>query len=317
MRVSLIENLISQQAQVDERDAGTRLDKIAALMFSDFSRSRLQQWIKSGALTVDGCQKEPDYRVQGKQHLHLNAKCVSEGYWPAENISFGVVFEDEHLIVLNKPSALVVHPAVGNWTGTLLNGLLTHCPALRQLPRGGIVHRLDKDTSGLMVVAKTSLAHGNLVSQLQSRTVHREYLALVQGLVKCSGRIDRAIGRHSKSRTKMAVVQGGKPAVTHFSIVTRYTECTLLRVRLQTGRTHQIRVHMAYIKHPIVGDPVYGINSRRVSILPAMRTFPRQALHSTSLAIKHPMSKKTMTWNIPLPDDMETLLSGIEHSRVR
>ncbi|MBV32455.1 MAG: hypothetical protein CMK36_03315 [Porticoccaceae bacterium] len=168
-----------------------------------------------------------------------------------------------------------------------------------------------------MVVAKTCLAHGNLVSQLQSRTVHREYLALVQGLVKCSGKIDRAIGRHSKLRTRMAVVQGGKPAVTHFNIMTRYTECTLLRVRLQTGRTHQIRVHMAYIKHPIVGDPVYGMKSRRVSILPAMRMFPRQALHSTSLAIQHPVSKKNMTWNIPLPDDMETLLCGIEHSRVR
>ena len=294
-----------------------RLDKIAAHLFSDYSRSRLQQWIKNGALTVDGHQKAPDYRVQGNEHLCLNAESVPKGYWQAEKISFGLVFEDDHIIVLNKPSNLVVHPAVGNWQGTLLNGLLAHYPKLRHLPRGGIVHRLDKDTTGIMVVAKTPIAHMSLVSQLQARTVQREYLALVRGFVECAGKIDQAIARHPRSRTKMAVVVGGKQAVTHFNILRRYNDCTLLHVRLQTGRTHQIRVHMAYIKHPIVGDPVYGANSPCVSdVAGAMAIFPRQALHASSLTIEHPVSKQNMTWNIPLPEDIETLLCDLEYSRV-
>lgn len=294
-----------------------RLDKIAAHLFSDYSRSRLQQWIKNGSLTVNGHQKAPDYRVQGNEHLYLNAESVPEGYWQAEKISFGLVFEDDHIIVLDKPSNLVVHPAIGNWQGTLLNGLLAHYPKLRHLPRGGIVHRLDKDTTGIMVVAKTPFAHMNLVSQLQARTVQREYLALVRGLVESAGKIDQAIGRHPRSRTKMAVVDGGKQAVTCFNILRRYTDFTLLHVRLQTGRTHQIRVHMAHIKHPIVGDPAYGANSPSVSdASDAMATFPRQALHASSLTFEHPVSKKNMTWSIPLPEDIETLLCDLEYSRV-
>ena len=304
-------------AVVDDLNAGYRLDQVAAKLFAEFSRSRLQQWIKTGELLVDGLPKSVDHRLKGGEELVICAAQTREGEWMAQPIMLDIIHQDADIIVLNKPIGLVVHPAPGNWDGTLLNGLLYQFPQLREVPRAGIVHRLDKDTSGLMVVAKTLQAHAALVAQLQARTVKREYEALVYGRVTSSGVVDRPIGRHPKVRTRMAVIESGKQAVTHYTVIQRYGHCSHLRVQLETGRTHQIRVHMAHIRHPLVGDAVYG--GRAVS-RPAsgaasddiVQRFPRQALHAAALGLDHPQTGKAQRWCAPLPADFGELLRALD-----
>ena len=304
-------------AVVDDLSAGHRLDQVAAKLFAEFSRSRLQQWIKTGELLVDGVPKSVDHRLKGGEELVICAARTREGEWVAQPIMLDIIHQDADIIVLNKPIGLVVHPAPGNWDGTLLNGLLYKFPQLREVPRAGIVHRLDKDTSGLMVVAKTLQAHAALVAQLQARTVKREYEALVYGRVTTSGVVDRPIGRHPKARTKMAVIESGKQAVTHYAVIQRYGHCSHLRVQLETGRTHQIRVHMAHIRHPLVGDAVYG---GRALSRPAcgaasddiVQGFPRQALHAAALGLDHPQTGKAQRWCAPLPADFGELLRALD-----
>ncbi len=296
--------------------AGSRLDQALAQLFPQYSRSRLQQWIKQGAVKVDHAVLRPRDAVHGGEDIELDVELEAAPEVRAEAIALDIVFEDEQILVVNKPPGLVVHPAAGNWEGTLQNALLHHCPELAVLPRSGIVHRLDKDTSGLMVVAKTLEAHKQLIDQLQARTVNREYLALVQGRVIAGGTVEGNIGRHPVDRKRMAVVAGGKPAVTHYRVAERFRHHTLLRVKLETGRTHQIRVHMAHIRHPILGDPVYGGRLR----LPAgaseafqetLRRFKRQALHAASLGLRHPATGEVLEWEAPLPEDMARLIGAL------
>ena len=250
--------------------------------------------------------REPKQKLWGGEQIEI-AEAPDQHLLSArpEDIAIDVVYEDEALIVINKPAGLVVHPGSGNWTGTLQNALLHHAPELDQVPRAGIVHRLDKDTSGLMVVARTLEAQTDLVRQLQARTVKRYYYALVRGNLERGGTVDAPIGRHPAQRTKMAIVQNGKPARTHYRIVERFLDCTLVECALETGRTHQIRVHMTSIGHPLVGDPVYGTGTSRVPLGPA---FARQALHARRLGLTHPVSGKSMLWKSDLPDDMAELV---------
>jgi 23S rRNA pseudouridine1911/1915/1917 synthase len=298
--------------------AGVRLDLALVELFPDFSRARLQQWVKNGQISVNGETWRSKDKVAGGERVALQYKPENavEIFEP-EPIALDIVFEDDDLLVLNKPPGLVVHPGAGNWSGTLLNALLYRFPELQSIPRAGIVHRLDKQTSGLMVVARTLQAHKSLVDALQLREVSREYIALVEGKLIAGGRIEAPIGRHPVERKRMAVRENGKPAVTHYRINQRYQSHTLLDVKLETGRTHQIRVHMTHIHHPIVGDPVYG-NRRRVpkgmkdADLQLLRGFRRQALHARRLGLKHPGSGETVFWEAPLPDDFTELLGMIE-----
>jgi len=311
---------IKQTATVSAEDCGRRLDQIAAEIFADYSRSRLQQWIKSGELTVDGRQQTPKFKLLGGEQLTISAELKAEGDWHAEEIALNIVYEDSQLIVINKPANFVVHPAAGNRQGTLLNALLFHCPQLESVPRVGIVHRLDKDTTGLMVVAKTLAAHTDLVAQLQARSVSREYEAVVSGVMTGGGLVDQPIGRHPKQRKKMAVVRDGKEARTHYRVLERFAGHSYIRLKLETGRTHQIRVHMATIKYPIVGDDTYaGRFKVHKGISPdlreALQGFGRQALHARELGLVHPESGEFMSWSTELPDDMHNLLSALREDQ--
>jgi len=301
-------------ADIPEELSGARVDQALAQVFPQFSRSRLTQWIKQGKVTVDGLVPKPKDAVLGGEHVEVVADSMPEEQTvAAEPIPLDIVYEDEALIVINKPPGLVVHPAAGNWDGTLQNALLHHAPELAGVPRAGIVHRLDKETSGLMVVARTLTAHKSLVEQLQARTVSREYLALVYGTVVAGGTVEGNIGRHPVDRKRMAVVEGGKPAITHYRVEARFAYHTLLRVKLETGRTHQIRVHMAHIHHPIVGDPVYGGRLRipagaSEAVQTTLRGFRRQALHATRLELQHPASGELVHWEASMPADMQALV---------
>ena len=284
-----------------------------AELFPDFSRSRLQKWIRDGLVLVDGKQLKPKDAVAGGELVELVVVIDDETQWKGEAIALDIVHEDDQILVINKPVGLVVHPGAGNQHGTLSNGLLYYLPELSGVPRAGIVHRLDKDTSGLMVVAKTLAAHNQLVKQLQSREVKREYLALCDSVMTAGGTVDAPIGRHPVNRLRMAVRENGKPAITHYRVEQRFRAHTLVRVNLETGRTHQIRVHMAYIGYPLVGDIVYG---GRLKIPPRcsepfanmLRIFRRQALHATSLGLVHPQTQQHMQWQAPMPDDMSQLV---------
>ena len=285
--------------------AGKRLDQALAEMLPEYSRSRIQEWIEAGLVLLAGSPAKPKQKVWSGEQLSVRPLAhPSEVEAAPEAIPLDVVYEDEAILVLNKPAGLVVHPGSGNWSGTLMNALLSHAPQLKQVPRAGIVHRLDKDTSGLMVVAKTLQAQTDLVRQLQARTVSRIYLALVEGRPQEGGSVDAPIGRHPRERTKMAVVEQGKPAVTHFHVLEHLPQHTLVECRLETGRTHQIRVHMQSIGHPLVGDPVYGARELR-------KVFHRQALHATRLALIHPVSGERMEWQAAMPADMEQLLQRL------
>jgi 23S rRNA pseudouridine1911/1915/1917 synthase len=307
---------ISLSANVPEELSGKRLDQIAANLFPDYSRARLQSWIKQGQLLVNGEQLRPRDKLAAGDSLVIAAELEPAADWDAEVLPLNIVFEDAHLLIINKAAGTVVHPAAGNHSGTLLNGLLHHCPALQELPRAGIVHRLDKDTTGLMVVAKTLKSHTHLVNLLQARDISREYEAIVQGKLTGGGTVDEPIGRHPVNRKKQAVSDSGKPAVTHYRIAKRFRAHTHVQVKLETGRTHQIRVHMAHINHPLVGDPVYGGRFQIPAACPpsladALRGFRRQALHAARLSFTHPASGELMAWEAELPSDMQTLLAEI------
>ncbi|MCX8049477.1 MAG: 23S rRNA pseudouridine(1911/1915/1917) synthase RluD [Methylohalobius sp.] len=300
--------------------AGQRLDQALAKLFPQYSRSLLKQWIEAGQVKVDGELWRPRQPVHGGERIELDAAQEAREQSPPQAIPLPIVFEDEHLIVLDKPAGLVVHPAAGHCDGTLLNALLYHAPELAGLPRAGIVHRLDKDTSGLMVVAKTLAAHCSLVSQLQARTVRREYLALVQGRLTAGGTISAPIGRHPHDRKRFAVVQGGKEAITHYRIAERFSHHTLLRVSLETGRTHQIRVHFAHLRSPLVGDPQYGRlrlpPGASTELIETLRRFKRQALHAARLSLRHPQNGQELSWDSPLPEDFRQLLHTLRATDV-
>ena len=296
--------------------AGMRLDQALAQMFSDYSRSRLTQWLKAGLVRVNGEQRRARDKVWGGEHVEIQIELEEQTTWQAEAIPLDIVFEDEQLIVINKPAGLVVHPAAGNPAGTLVNALLHHDPDLSTIPRAGIVHRLDKDTSGLLVVARTLPAQKSLVEQLQARSLLREYQAVVTGVITAGGTVDAPIGRHPVQRKRMAVIPNGKPAVTHYRVVERFRAHSWIRCRLETGRTHQIRVHMAHIHYPLVGDPVYGGRLRlpkgcSEALANTLRGFRRQALHAGRLGLIHPQSGKTLEWKASLPADMEQLLRDL------
>jgi 23S rRNA pseudouridine1911/1915/1917 synthase len=299
--------------RIDRALAGRRLDQALAELLPQFSRSRLQQWIDQGRVLVDGAPCRRRDKVWGGEEVRLDACAEPRKECEPQDIPLDIVFEDEDILVIDKPAGLVVHPAAGNPDGTLQNALLHHAADLDRLPRSGIVHRLDKETSGLLVVAKTLSAHRCLVEQLQARSVHREYRALVCGIPVAGGSVDAPIGRHPHQRTRMAVVSAGRPAVTRFRVIERFSAHALLAVHLETGRTHQIRVHMAHIRHPVVGDRTYGGrprppkgDSRRLA--EALQTFPRQALHALRLGLNHPRSGEAMCWEAPMPADVEGLL---------
>jgi 23S rRNA pseudouridine1911/1915/1917 synthase len=291
--------------------AGLRLDQALARLFPEHSRNRLAGWVKAGRVTVDDRAADVKRKVWGGERLAIAPMADERALADRpEAIALPIVHEDETLLVIDKPAGLVVHPGSGNWQGTLLNALLHHLPGNAALPRAGIVHRLDKDTTGLMVVAKTPEAQTALVRQLAARTVKRDYLALVHGSVAADGEVEAAIGRHPVMRTRMAVSERGKPARTRYTVIRRYGAATLLRCSLDTGRTHQIRVHMHAIGHPLVGDPVYG--PRRRSGIALLDAFPRQALHATRLALVHPASGSETSWIAPPPPDLQALLDALE-----
>ncbi len=294
------------------------MDQYVAELFPEHSRSRLQQWIRDGNLTLNGNSVKQNTKLAGGERIHLTVVEREQAEWLPEDIPLALVFEDEHLLVVDKPAGLVVHPAAGNYSGTLLNGLLHHNPVHARLPRAGIVHRLDKDTTGLMVVAKSELVQQALVKQLQARSVRRHYQAIVQGGVRASGMLYAAIGRHPSVRTKMAVLKhGGKEAVTHYQVMQDFKDFTRVELKLDTGRTHQIRVHMAHLGHPLIGDQQYGKKMpekllRANPELSLLADFPRQALHAYQLGLIHPVTEQPCEWQSDLPDDMQQLLEVLD-----
>ena len=297
-----------------EQQRGRRLDQVLAELFDDYSRSRLQQWIRAGQVALDGRVPKTREIVQGGEQVQIDAEVTVETVSKAQAIALDVVYEDDDMLVINKPPGLVVHPAAGNPDGTLLNALLYHAPDLAALPRAGIVHRLDKETSGVMVVARSLRAHTSLVQQLQRREMGRVYEAVITGDLISGGTVDAPIGRHPRDRKKMAVVAAGKPAVSHYRVLERFGGATHIEVSLETGRTHQIRVHMAHLGHPLVGDPVYGHRARARAGLSerqfdAVRSFARQALHARTLRLVHPGDRRSRVFEAPLPPDLAKLLS--------
>lgn len=294
--------------------AGLRLDQALAELLPDYSRSRLQQWLKAGQLQVDGRMRRPRDPVQGGERVQGQLPLTVETPAAAQDIPLTVVYEDADLLIIDKPAGLVVHPAAGNRDGTLVNALLHHAPELAGLPRAGLVHRLDKDTTGLLVVARSLRAHTALVEQLQARAIEREYLAIVTGVPVAGGTVQAPIGRHPLDRQRMAVTAGGKPAVTHYRVLRRFRAHALLQVKLETGRTHQIRVHMAHIRFPLLGDPVYGGRLRvppgaSPQCLETLQQFHRQALHARRLALTHPVTGEAQEWRAEPPADLAELIA--------
>ena len=304
-----------REFEVSDDSYGQRLDQVVVDFLPDYSRSRIQKWIKQGNVLVNNMPSKAKSKLKGGEHISISIEQEEQGEWLAEDIPLDIIYEDESILVINKPVNMVVHPAAGNYSGTMLNALLFHCPELINIPRAGIVHRLDKDTSGLLVVAKTLTAQTHLVKQLQKRAFEREYEAIVMGEMTGGGTVNAPIGRHPTQRVKMAVVKNpnnGKEAITHYRIKERLHDYTCVQVRLETGRTHQIRVHMAHINYPVVGDPIY---SGRLK-LPAdcneelkqyLLDFTRQALHARKLGLKHPQSGQWIEWAVEAPQDMQQL----------
>ncbi len=306
-----------QSFQVKIEDMGLRLDQVVASYCSDVSRSKLQEWIKSGQVKVDGkVVKKARLKLTGDEFIEVDAELEIAGEWQAQNIPLDIVHQDDDLLVINKPAGLVVHPAAGNPDGTLVNALLHLDPELRHLPRAGIIHRLDKETSGLLIVARTLAAHSGLVAQLQERAFEREYQCICHGQMVAGGTIEEPFGRHPQHRIKMAVTPSGKEAITHYRVRDKFNDFTHLKVNLETGRTHQIRVHMAHLHYPLVGDPVYGRTNYAPSgssdaLKEAVRGFKRQALHARKLGVTHPVSGENLVWEVEPPQDYQTLLEVI------
>jgi 23S rRNA pseudouridine1911/1915/1917 synthase len=303
-------------ATVPDALAGRRFDQALAELFPDYSRSRLTAWVKAGAVRLDGEVVAPRQILRGGEAIELDVRMEREIGAQAEEIPLDIRYEDAEVIVVNKPPGLVVHPGAGNPAGTLQNALLHHDPKLAEIPRGGIVHRLDKDTSGLMVVARTLRAHTSLVEQLSERDVHRQYAAIVYGAMVAGGRVDAPIGRHPHDRLKQAVREDGRDAVTHYRVRERFRTMTLVECRLETGRTHQIRVHMAHVRHPLVGDAQYGgllklPKGATPELVAALRGFKRQALHAEKLEFAHPKTGKPVAVEAERPADMEGLLDAL------
>ena len=294
-----------------------RFDQVLAELMPDYSRSRLQQWIKAGAVKVNGGLKKPKEKLRMNDLIEVSAELESQGEWEAQNIPLDIIYEDSDILVLNKPANQVVHPGAGNPDNTLVNALLYHYPDIKHVPRAGIVHRLDKDTTGLMVVAKTLTAQAHIVAQLQDRSMGREYEAVVTGVMTGGGTVDEPMARHSHQRTKMAVSPFGKHAVTHYRVLERFDSHTHIRVKLETGRTHQIRVHMAHLNYPLVGDATYAGRFKippncSDSLKDFLKSFPRQALHAKKLSLIHPVSDQELSWEVDLPEDMQNLLSCLD-----
>lgn len=296
--------------------SGMRLDHVLSELMPDYSRSRLQQWIKSEQVTINGQLLKAKEKVKINDLIEVKAELEEQGDWLPEDIPLNIVFEDDDIIILNKSADMVVHPAAGNYSGTLVNALLHHFPDIATVPRAGIVHRLDKDTTGLMVVAKNLTAHAHIVDQLQTRAMGREYEAIVSGVMTGGGTVDEPIARSTKNRKKMAVSPFGKPAVTHYRVLARYKAHCHIRVKLETGRTHQIRVHMAYINYPLVGDNTYAGRLKipagaSEQLKAALREFGRQALHAKKITLIHPRTEQEMSWESDLPEDMKILLTEL------
>jgi 23S rRNA pseudouridine1911/1915/1917 synthase len=311
---------MSQQhlrSQIPPTMAGMRLDQALAELFPEHSRSRLQEWIRTGRVMLDAKPPRAKDKVRGGEQVDIEPVMEERAPWQPQAMALDVVYEDQVLIVVNKPAGLVTHPAPGNPGQTLVNALLHRYPELAQVPRAGVVHRLDKDTSGLLAIARTPVAHTALVAQLQARAFLREYEAVVTGVMVAGGKVEAALGRHPVERKRIAVRDQGRAAVTHYRVVRRFRAHSHLRLRLETGRTHQIRVHMAHIRHPLVGDPVYGGRLRlppgaSETLIAVLRAFKRQALHAARLGLTHPVSGEMLEWQSPLPDDMAQLLAALE-----
>ncbi|QPB43428.1 23S rRNA pseudouridine(1911/1915/1917) synthase RluD [Rodentibacter haemolyticus] len=309
---------ITLSAEVQPEQMGQRLDQTLAELFPEYSRSRLKVWIEADRVKMnDRIANVPREKVLGGEQIEIIVEVEDETRFEAENIPLNIVYEDEHILVINKPKDLVVHPGAGNPNGTVLNALLYHYPPIAEVPRAGIVHRLDKDTTGLMVVAKTIPAQTKLVRDLQKRKITREYEAVASGIMTKGGTVDQPMARHATKRMLMAVHPMGKPAVTHYRIMENYRNYTRLRLRLETGRTHQIRVHMAHIAHPLLGDQTYGGRPRPPKnasehFMEVLRNFKRQALHAVMLRLAHPITGEMMEWYAPLPDDFIALLEALK-----
>ncbi|UAB70959.1 23S rRNA pseudouridine(1911/1915/1917) synthase RluD [Vibrio sp. SCSIO 43132] len=308
---------IELTSTVKDNQLGQRLDQAVAELFSDFSRSRLKEWLKEGKIQVDGeVVTKPRLKVMGGEEIILHAELEDEERWEAQDIPLNIVYEDDDILVINKPRDFVVHPGAGTPDGTVLNALLHHFPDIAEVPRAGIVHRLDKDTTGLMVVAKTVPAQTRLVRELQKRNITREYEAIAIGRMTAGGMIEKPIGRHSTKRTLMAVNELGKPAVTHYRVAEHFREHTRIRLRLETGRTHQIRVHMSYLQHPLLGDTPYGGRARipkgaSEELTEMIRAFDRQALHAVMLRFAHPVTGEELEFHAPVPDDMVAMAEAL------
>jgi len=302
---------------IPDRLIGQRIDSAMAQMLPDYSRSKITTWVRSGGALINGKTFKPKEKILGGEIVTLNIKTEKTNDWKAEDIPLDIVFEDDDIIVVNKPVGLVTHPGAGNWTGTLANALLHYDPSLANLDRAGIVHRLDKNTSGLMVVARSELAQKNLVEQLQTHAVSREYSAIVYGHMISGGTVDEPIGRDPKDRIRQAVVEDGKDAVTHYRVIDRFAHHTHVKAILETGRTHQIRVHLSYIGHPLIADPMYGGKIRFPKkaddhLKNALKKFNRQALHAKKLTLTHPITLEQMSWKAPLPQDLQDLLKVLQ-----
>jgi len=301
---------------IPDRLIGSRLDAAISEMLPEISRNKITSWIKSGKILIDSNPFKPKEKVLGGEVIEMIASPEENTNWIAEDIKLDIVFEDDEIIILNKPSGLVTHPGAGNTHGTLANGILFARPDLNQLDRAGIVHRLDKDTSGLMVVAKTENAKLSLIKQLESHSVSREYTAIVYGSMVTGGMVDEPIGRDSVNRQKQAVTQSGKPAITHFRVIEKFKNFTLIKAILETGRTHQIRVHMSHIGHPLLGDFTYGGKVKfpkgaKDELKVAIKEFPRQALHAKKLSIIHPTNNKELSWRSKLPEDLDLMINNL------
>lgn len=303
-------------AFIPDEAAGKRLDLALASLFPDFTRSQIQQWIGEGRVRVDARVPLKRDRVRGGEAVTLEVPPPAASEHAPERIPLTIVHEDRDILVINKPAGLVVHPGAGNPAGTLLNALLHHAPGLGKLPRAGIVHRLDRDTSGLMVVAKTERARQSLIEQLAERSVTREYVAVVNGVMIAGATVDAPIGRSRHDRTRMAVTSSGREAVSHVRVLKKYRAHTLVQVSLESGRTHQIRVHLAHLRYPVIGDPVYGGRPKlprgaNPTVIEVLRNFRRQALHAVKLRLVHPGKGEEMQWAVSVPRDMHDLMEAL------